>query len=75
MSTHFVTREVVERTSKTIRVELLHCPFCGGRAEFRESTNCYHGVRCTECKALSAMKHGVNGQIRAAEVWNRRAEA
>jgi len=85
MSEHFVTYEqVVKKTTrKTVRIELSHCPFCGGEAEFRIGGN-YNskldrrmgvGVRCKECKVLTPVREGGDcPETRAAEVWNRRAE-
>lgn len=85
MSRHVVTYQqiVTKKISKTVTLDLKHCPFCGGEAEFRYGGN-YNpkldrrmgtGVRCTECKALTPTREGFDSQLRAAELWNRRAEA
>jgi Lar family restriction alleviation protein len=81
MSEHFVTfDQVVKKTvRKTVRLELLHCPFCGGEAEFRQANQHWgngggYGVRCKDCKVVSAIRMGAEGQLRAAELWNRRVK-
>lgn len=86
MSEHFVTYEQVikKKVARTVKIELAHCPFCGGEAEFRTGGN-YHpklnrrkgiGVRCKDCKALTPVKEsGDCPEQLAAECWNRRVEA
>lgn len=62
-------------------LDLKHCPFCGGAAEFRRAYQHWPsggtwGVKCSECKTMGPMRgQGEEGQRRAAETWNRRAEA
>ncbi len=83
MGEHVVTYEQVVKTTKTVRIVLQHCPFCGGAAEFRIGGNYNRkldcrmgvGVRCTECKVLTPIKEGGEcPEMRAAELWNRRVE-
>lgn len=85
MSEHFITYEQMVRKTvrKTVRIELKHCPFCGGEAEFRIGGNWNPrldqrmgtGVRCKGCKVVTPVRQGYDSQLRAAELWNRRAEA
>lgn len=82
MSEHFVTfDQVVKKTvRKTVRLELLHCPFCGGEAEFRSGGYSnglgQAGVKCTDCKVSTPLKGGCgeDPRVRAADLWNRRAQ-
>lgn len=80
MSTHYVSYQKVVKSTKTVSttIELLHCPFCGGEAEFRQAHTHRpdgggHGVRCKSCKVVTAIRQGSDGQIRAAALWNQRA--
>jgi Lar family restriction alleviation protein len=86
MSEHFVTFEQIERkvTKKTVKIELAHCPFCGGEAEFRIGGNYNRkldrrmgvGVRCKECKAMTPVREGSEcPEVRAAKQWNNRTSA
>lgn len=85
MSTHVVTFEqVIQRTvKKTVTLELAHCPFCGGEAEFRVGGNYSSkhnkrmgiGVRCIDCKAVTPTREGSDNYERATSEWNRRVRA
>lgn len=83
MSEHFVSyAEVVRKTvKKVVRIELSHCPFCGGEAEFRVGGNWNPklgrrmgvGVRCKDCGSITPVRQsGDCPEQRAAELWNRR---
>lgn len=83
MSEHFVTYDqiVKKKVTKKVRIELTHCPFCGGEAEFRVGGNyCARrdrrmgvGVRCKDCGALTPVRQsGDCPELSAAELWNRR---
>ncbi len=80
MSEHFVTFDEVQTkvVRRTVRIELLHCPFCGGEAGFRVTKEWQKGgswgVRCKECGAMTALRAGADAKVRAAEIWNRRAK-
>lgn len=52
-----------------MNVELLPCPFCGGKAEYEEDwdANYSNRVACTECPATVQVKRGDFSR------WNRRA--
>ena len=57
-------------------IKLLPCPFCRGKAEFRDYLTSEY-VRCTECGASTNYfgEHQDNSylnQILAAQAWNRR---
>lgn len=87
MSEHFITFEQITRKveKKKIRIELAHCPFCGGGALFRHGGN-YDpkqnrrvgvGVYCTDCRIATPVRQrtGDCPEAVAAELWNRRAKA
>jgi hypothetical protein len=76
---HVITKTV----KKTVQLELLPCPFCGGRAEFRIGGN-YNpklgrrmgvGVRCSECKATTPTRESCDAHVRAAYLWNTRTSS
>jgi Lar family restriction alleviation protein len=82
LSEHVVTYEQVIRKTvkKSVLLTLVHCPFCGGEAEFRYANRHWKnggttGVRCKDCGAMTAVRQGADRQLRAAELWNRRARA
>ena len=65
--------------------ELKPCPFCGGKAEFKSSVNCWghgeyikeHYVMCTECFAhgRTESEYGMEADeciAKCKESWNRR---
>lgn len=69
----------MRREGRVEEVVLKYCPFCGGEAEFRVTNSHWKngggvGVRCKECKALSATRQGPDAKLRAAELWNRTVE-
>lgn len=73
MSEHYITFNEIIRRKKTVKVVLLPCPFCGGRADFTGGTMV--GVKCTECKATTPLRGGKDlAKLRAAEAWNRRTQ-
>lgn len=56
--------------SRALTDQLLPCPFCGGEAEFHDTSSTW--VRCEDCGAE------IQCQIEkkdAARLWNRRASA
>jgi Lar family restriction alleviation protein len=82
VSEHVVSYEQVikKKVHKQVLLELVHCPFCGGEAEFRYANRQWKnggtvGVRCKDCGAMTAARQGAERQLRAAELWNRRARA
>lgn len=87
MSEHYVTyNQVVKKTVRhRVRIELSHCPLCGGEAEFRTGGNWDPkrgkrvgiGVRCKDCGASTPVRQSLAGcpEAIAAELWNRRALA
>lgn len=82
MGRHVVTFEEVVKTKhvRNVEIELKHCPFCGGEAEFRIGGNYDRisgrrlgtGVRCKDCHVVSPVRQGFDSQLRAAELWNKR---
>lgn len=54
--------------------ELLPCPFCDGKPEFRRSGRNWHNVACTGCDASSALFSSEKGEVRPRLIaaWNRR---
>lgn len=71
-----VTREAAPRAVDPLReaLELLPCPFCGGKAELVEGDECAY-VQCLDMKMHRAMfVDGDNAAgLEAAEQWNHRA--
>ena len=51
--------------------ELLPCPFCGGKAEFRSGSSTTPYIRCRECGGRTKSSRNSANLIAA---WNRRAE-
>lgn len=51
--------------------ELLPCPFCGGKAEFRSGSSTTPYIRCRECGGRTKSSRNRANLIAA---WNRRAE-
>jgi hypothetical protein len=82
MSTHVITFNEIQKITRKrrVKIELKHCPFCGGEAEFRTGGNWNPrlgrrmgtGVRCKECKVASPTREGADSQLRIVEQWNRR---
>jgi hypothetical protein len=54
-------------------LNLKKCPFCGGKAEFAETS--VYWVRCSNEQCEAETTNGENGtKEEAAEIWNRRTE-
>jgi len=53
---------------------LLPCPFCAGKPEFRRSGQRGHYIACTGCDAASTMFTAAKDDVRdlLIETWNRR---
>lgn len=58
-------------------ITLLPCPFCNGKAQYKEfnwnKENHLYSVSCTECNASSALFNAnLNDAQIAIEAWNKR---
>jgi Lar family restriction alleviation protein len=76
MSAQYITFTEIQKIKRKVKIQLKPCPFCGGKPVFRAAgyNNVYYGVKCTECKVLTPIKGGLDAQMRATEMWNKRAQ-